>query len=91
MSKIALLLLASLPFISGCKEDDGIEGLVKFVEGQKLGENTAYWFELLNSFGDWEKTLLVFGYWDNQQACNDLIGQAVSNAPVREYRCSPAN
>lgn len=80
-----------LVMIGGCKEETGVDGLVDFVGSTQLGENPAYWFELLNVLGDWEKTMLIFGYWNNEVACNFQLELARKDPQGREYRCLSAN
>lgn len=49
----------------------------------------SVWFEIKNAFGEWEKTILVFGYWDDFSACAELVSMFSSRYPLRETRCNP--
>jgi len=80
MERILLSLLICLP-IASC--------------GGSLSENGDYWLELRNSFGEWEKTVLITGYIDDYEACNEFLAAITDwnekNAIIeRVYRCTPA-
>lgn len=57
----------------------------------QIGSSPDFWMEKLNFMGEWEKTLLVFGYGDDYQACLDLVNAWTAKYPGDTYRCTPAN
>jgi hypothetical protein len=71
-------------------EDDS-EGFVEHVEGRRIGSDADYWVEMLNMSGEWEKTVLVFGYTDDFAECQTVAAGLKKVNFAREYRCKPAN
>ena len=51
----------------------------------------AYWLEMQNAFGDWEKLMLIFGYADpGDRAACEAVSQATAQRNLgRYYRCNP--
>lgn len=89
--RAAVLLLAAL---SGCRNDGGVPGdaeLKDHVRAHRVGSNPDQWIEMLNAFGEWERTGLIFGYADDYGECAKAIAGLHEANPGREYRCTPAN
>jgi len=70
--------------------DAATNDLVDHVRSNPLTSG-GYWLELRNVFGEWEKVILVFGYFDpgNEDECLELRDFLSSRNPGRLYRCSP--
>jgi hypothetical protein len=53
----------------------------------------AYWLEMQNAFGEWEKMMLIFGYADpgDQAACEAVTTLTRKQNPTGKYRCNPVN
>jgi len=62
------------------------EALEKFVNEDIKGSG-SYWLEMQNSFGQWDKMILVFGYVDDRTPCNSIQKFAAEDAPNRQFRC----
>lgn len=82
--------LIAIMALGACKEELKSDKLVEFVTENEISSNSAYWFELHNTFGEWEKTILVFGYWDNEQECSWLLEKSRLETPQRSFRCEAA-
>ena len=84
------ILLTLMVFgIFGCGESSVLEKeiqLTKAVEKTDYAEG-SYWLEMLSSNGvEWDKTILVFGYYDDLEVCMDLK-RKWSAEYSRTYRC----
>lgn len=90
--KIALLivcsLLSSLGFASPLSAN---EKLITFVEENRTGNSTDYFFEMQMFNGMWDEVILVFGYVDNAPVCEALIKVGKEDSPNRAFRCRRAN
>lgn len=53
---------------------------------RNTGGQTVY-LEKLNMFGQWEKTALFFGYYNNFSACLDFKDTYTKKYYADEYRC----
>lgn len=95
--KLLLLLTLCLPLWS-CSKDaktsDSVDDFVKYVEDRPVGSGADQWLEMQNMYGEWEKTVLIFGYYTDSgeiEECQN-IAEALKNVnPSREYRCTPVN
>jgi hypothetical protein len=65
--------------------------LSDFIDKNQVGEGQDFFLELKNAFDDWEKVILIFGYWDDWEVCAELAGILSARYPLRTYRCIPAN
>lgn len=91
--KIGTVYCATL-ILSACGSTDdvaGYDGLVEYVETNKVGSNTDQWIEMKNLGGEWERTGLIFGYVDDFAECQKAISGLKQVNYEREYRCIPAN
>jgi len=88
MKNILLTLLLPLLLVS-CGEKSVLEKevqLTKAVTKTDYAEG-SYWLEMLSSNGvEWDKTILVFGYYDDLEVCMDLK-RKWSAEYGRTYRC----
>ena len=88
------LILAGLA-ITGCtaepNDNDPAKGLVEFVDAHQKGHDTDHWVEMKNMSGNWEKTVLVFGYLGDYNECQTVMAGLKKVNYAREYRCVPAN
>ena len=92
MNKRLPVLIFLLGFgLFACTEPTALEKevqLLKAVEKTDYAEG-AYWLEMLSTFGDeWQKTILVFGYYDDLEVCMDLKTKWEAEYD-RTYRCVP--
>jgi hypothetical protein len=91
---LALALTVMLA-CAGCSElnnyEDDSEGFIEHVEERRIGSDADYWVEILNMSGEWEKTVLVFGYTDDFAECQTVAAGLKKVNFAREYRCKPAN
>ena len=69
-----------------------LEALTSTVRSNQLTKN-GYWLEMKNAFGEWEKMILVFGYYDpgDEAACATIQELATRDSPNRKFRCNPVN
>lgn len=80
---------------AGCSQlnnyEDDSEQFIEHVGGHRIGSDTDYWVEMLNMSGEWEKTVLVFGYTDDFAECQTVAAGLGKVNFARQYRCKPAN
>ena len=92
MNKYLLILIVFLGFgLVGCSEPTALEKEVELSNAVKKTDfaEGAYWLEMLSVFGDeWQKTILVFGYYDDLEVCMDLKRKWEAEYD-RTYRCVP--
>ena len=70
--------------------DSQSKKLTDFAFKNKVG-NQDYLLQIETSYG-WENVALFFGYWDDYEACLEMIeGQKAIQFNPRRYRCIPAN
>ena len=79
--------------LSACEEDIGKQTsrLSSFVEDHRVGEYGDFWLEQQSPIsGKWSKVVLLFGFVDDWDACQELIElyKPIDELP---YRCVPAN
>ena len=76
MSHFPALALISMLAVAGCSNlnsyENDSDGFVEHVEGRRIGSDADYWVEMLNMSGEWEKTVLVFGYTDDFAECQTV-------------------
>ena len=69
-------LLLILPLlIVGCAEQNGLQKETQLVKavGKTGAAEGAYWLEKQSSFTyEWDKVILIFGYFDDREVCFDL-------------------
>ena len=92
MNKYLLFLIFFLIFgLVSCSEATTLEKekeLSKAVYKTDYAEG-AYWLEILSTYGnEWDKTILVFGYYDDLEVCMDLKRKWEAEYD-RTYRCVP--
>ncbi|WP_418152137.1 hypothetical protein AB8615_08090 [Litorimonas sp. RW-G-Af-16] len=85
------IIAISIIFMTGCGEkyDTRGEEIQAAVEKMSFDE-PVYWLEMLNMFNEWEKTILVFGYMGNYEACLALQEVASKDSPNRQFRYTQA-
>jgi hypothetical protein len=90
-----LLWLSALVTLTSCsakeKDSDPAQNLVDFVDAHKTGGDVDHWIEMKNLSGEWEKTVLVFGYLGDYDECQKVLSGLKKANFAREYRCVPAN
>lgn len=47
--------------------------------------------EKYNMFGEWEKTSVIYGFYNNYQGCEEIKSALLKNYPDSQYRCLPNN
>lgn len=50
--------------------------------------SAPWFFQKLSFNGDWHSTVLIYGYPDNEQACNSIARAAKVGSPNARFRCS---
>ncbi|MEP1934944.1 MAG: hypothetical protein ABJJ37_27030 [Roseibium sp.] len=88
---VLFIALNALPSLA----DDYDEDLMTFsrtVQTNDLTKN-GYWLETKNAFGDWEKLILIFGYFDPGDKANcEKVRQLYATGGMSDrYRCIPVN
>jgi hypothetical protein len=71
--------------------EDQVAALEAHVKSNKIGNDSDMWLVTRNMFGDHEKVALIFGYWGDEQACNEYRELYTQRYPASEYYCQPAN
>ena len=82
--------LGVLLFLATREKPTTGEAIEKFVNEDIKGSG-SYWLEMENSFAQWEKMILVFGYVDDRTPCNSIQKIAAADAPNRQFRCVRAD
>lgn len=96
MNQKALSLAAALTVVlAGCDKSEEVKGFAGFerqVKGNRIGHDADQWIEMKALTGEWERTGLIFGYYngDYDECLNAIAGLKQVNSE-REYRCVPAN
>ena len=49
------------------------------------------YLEKYNMFGEWEKTSVMFGFYDNYEGCEEIKAALLKKFPDSQYRCLPKN
>ena len=70
--------------------EDNLKRWESFVMSNSWGSSSDFWLEKKTSYG-WEKVILVFGYADDYDACDDLKTALEAKYSAALYRCMPAN
>jgi len=91
MRLVSLILLTVLTFTAVYGDiDSQSKKLTDFAYKNRVG-NQDYLLQIETSYG-WESVALIFGYWDDYEACLEMIdGQKAIQFNPRRYRCLPAN
>jgi hypothetical protein len=99
MSRLFIIVILSC-FLLGCSDQNtnriSEEEFVSFVEKNLIGKSAIssdYWMEKRLKSGqvdDWAKVILVFGYVDNFENCEEL-SRYFNQTYDQIYRCVPAN
>ena len=56
----------------------------------KSNKSAEVYLEKSDMFrGEWTKTALLFGYYDNYQACEEIKSALSEKYPDLKYRCTP--
>ena len=61
----------------------------RFIDSNQWGSSSDFWLEKKTSYG-WEKVILVFGYADDYDACDDVKTALEAKYSAARYRCMPA-
>ena len=93
MKKLIIILSALLYANQTSASDIGTQmnNLSNFVKKNVVG-NQDFWLQMETSYG-WENVALVVGYYDDYDACTELIAglEATQFFNKRNYRCYAAN
>lgn len=91
MRLIYIILLTITTATAAISDTDSqSKKLTDFAFKNKVG-NQDYLLQIETSYG-WENVALFFGYWDDYEACLEMIeGQKAIQFNPRRYRCIPAN
>jgi hypothetical protein len=87
---VPIILLLAIGSVSACKENKTSSDIISDAIDGKL-ERKAYWLLMSSAATNsgWEKVILVSGFWDNYEACEELKIWGKSN-PLRagrKFRC----
>jgi len=47
--------------------------------------------EKYNMFGEWEKTSVMYGFYNNFEGCEEIKNALLKKFPDSQYRCLPNN
>lgn len=86
--------LAIVLSLTACGKDGDVEGydaFASYVKEHQVGSDPDNWIEMRNSYGEWERTGLIFGYLGDYGECQKAIAGLKLANDAREYRCVPAN
>ena len=70
--------------------EDNLKQWERFIDSNQWGSSSDFWLEKKTTYG-WEKVILVFGYADDYDACNDVKTALEVKYSAAKYRCMPAN
>ena len=70
--------------------EDNLKRWEQFVDRNQWGNSSDFWLEKKTSFG-WEKVILIFGYGDDYDACDDVKRTLEVKYSAAQFRCVPAN
>ena len=85
-----ILLTITTATAANSNTDNQSKKLTDFAYKNKVGDQD-YLLQIETSYG-WENVALFFGYWDDYEACIEMIeGQKAIQFNPRRYRCIPAN
>lgn len=91
--RFAIIILSMTLAGQLCANDLNIQEkkLYDFVENNNVGERD-FWLQMETSYG-WANVGLIFGYWDDYEACVELVEglEVTQTFNNRRYRCIPAN
>lgn len=90
MTMAALLWVASAVSTVADYNSEALDRFVRHAEAN-IVTSSGYWFEMFNALGEWEKTMLIFGYADpgDYAACQRVKVAAEADRPGTLFRCSP--
>lgn len=91
MRKIALLSLLLLTACKGTSDEAQYDDAVNQIGAKRIGSAADQWIEMHNSYGEWERTGLIFGYSDDREECLKAIAGLKKVNFKRDYRCTAAN
>lgn len=91
ISVLALIVGATLLF--GCKDslESQHERIEKFVKTNRIGSGSDAWLIKHNTFGDFERVALVFGFINDSEFCQDIAELYMKKYPADRYICMLAN
>jgi hypothetical protein len=87
------LLLTFLPshsFASSPVKERSFDDFFSYIEGDPAMDG-AWYLEVMNALGEWERVILVFGFAGAGDAstCATLAGELSNQHPNAQYRCMP--
>ena len=87
---IAIILTIVMNPLFADEYEDNLKRWERFVQSNQWGNSSDFWLEKKTLAG-WEKVLLVFGYWDDYDACDDVKSTLEVKYGAAQFRCIPAN
>ena len=97
MKKLLLILICF--FVFSCKEETYTERSEKLEKVVSENFKNSVWLEKKSRVGDfgvsvepdeeWLKTILIYGYFDNQINCNLIKSNFEEEYPQDTFRCNP--
>jgi len=68
---------------------DGAKRLTKFIQEKPIGQPDSWLEKQSLMTGEWDRIVLVFGYADDYEACQELRDLLSAKYPEHRYRCLP--
>ena len=87
---VGFLLTNYFPDAVGIRERRGQQILAEFVKKGKIGNSRDYWLEQSGSVST-SFVALFFGYYDDEEECQDAANVLKVKNYNSAYRCIPAN
>tara|TARA_B100001057_G_scaffold412252_1_gene428266 strand:+ start:3075 stop:3374 length:300 start_codon:yes stop_codon:yes gene_type:complete len=97
MKKLLMILICL--FVYSCKEKSQTERSEKLEKVVSENFKNSVWLEKKSRVGEfgvsveldeeWLKTILIFGYVDNQLNCNSIKSNFEEEYPQDTFRCNP--
>ena len=68
---------------------DGAERLTKFIQEKPIGQSDTWLEKQSLMSGEWDRIVLIFGYMDDSEACQEVRELLALKYPEHRYRCVP--
>lgn len=90
---VAPLVISSF-FLGSCEEnyENRLKKFESIVASNRLGVSSSdYWVIKNNTLGGWDKVALIFGFADNESACNNYAQLYMQRYTAARVICQAAN
>lgn len=92
MKRLLPALVLPLALVGCAKKESFVDGaarLTKFVQETPIGQSDSWLEKQSLMTGEWDRIVLVFGYVDDYEACQELRDLLSAKYPEHRYRCLP--